>query len=260
MKRESSAGSRLRALLSQLAALAVADARRMAGHRAAAVHALRVRMKKLRAVLLLTASDPKDKTLRPLITRMKAIKDGLAGGRDALVTERLAEKLTAGKLSLPPAPRAAEWSAERVLRETKALLAALQALTLKPQSEAATFRRYQAACRRVRKAMKRCRHSHRARDFHRWRIRVKTCYFQSLALHRWNHGFKYLRATSKLAHRLGQEHDLALLRERVPSAGEAGEWLDLIEHKRRRLHRRLLRKGKKIYGKPELPGGRKSAK
>lgn len=261
MKRESSARSRFRALLSQLASLAVADARRMAVDRPAAVHALRVRMKKLRAVLLLTTADPGDESLTPLVTRMKAIKDGLASGRDALVTERLANKLTGGRLSLPPGPRTREWSAQRVLRETKALRAALEALTLKPQSKAAIFRRYRANCRRERKAMERCRHSHRAENFHRWRKRVKTCYYQSLALHRWLPGFKHLRAASKLAHRLGEEHDLALLKARVPASGDAKAWRDLFEHKRRSLHHRLLHKRKKICRKPpQLSGSRGSAR
>ena len=129
-----------------------------------------------------------------------------------------------------------------MFRETEALLADLEALALKPQSQAAIFRRYEAGCRRARKAMDRCRHSHDADDFHRWRKRVKTCYYQSLALH----------AASKLAHHLGQEHDLALLAERVPASGDNEKWLDLFDYERRRLHRKLLRQKKKICRKPHF--------
>lgn len=234
----------LSGLLLQLAVRAVADARRISRDHDQAVHMLRVRMKKLHAVLLLATDDPARSSFQPVIKRLRAIKNGVAGARDTWVTERLAMKLGEGLIPLKPQPAAPEWSARKVIRQTEALLAAIRKLPLPPQSWKGIASRHDRSFRRARRAMKRCRRSHEEEDFHRWRKRVKTLYYQSLALRRRQEITLDLRALDLLGRRLGREHDHTLLLARIPADEPSGMWRDLVEQRRRRLHRQLRRLGK----------------
>lgn len=245
MKPQPSARRWLAGLLLQLATRAVADARRISRDHDNAVHMLRVRMKKLHALLLLAYDDPARAALEPVIKRLRAIKDGVAGSRDTWVTERLAMKLGEGLIPLTPQPAVPEWSVRKVLRQAQALLAIIRDLPLPRQTWEQILARHERSLRRARRAMKRCRRSHDEEDFHRWRKRVKTLYYQSLALRYRDAADLDLRALDLLGRRLGREHDLTLLRVRIPADEPSGIWRDLVERRRRQLHRRLRRLGKK---------------
>lgn len=248
MRSQPTASRWLSRLLRQLARRAAADAKRLDSDHDRAVHALRVRMKKLRAVLRLASDDPAADGLLPLIKRARAIKDGVAGSRDIWVTERLAMKIGGGLIPLSPLPAKPEWTAKKTVNQTLQLLSDFRGLRLPPQSWAIFFHRYAESCRRARKALKRCLHSHAAEDFHRWRLRVKTCCFQGLALHRWLRADKRIQQLGELGSRLGKEHDLVMLLARIPEVEQAARWREQIEKKRRQLHRQLRREGKKILG------------
>ncbi len=248
----------LASLLRQLAGLAVEDARRLSSDHDNAVHALRVRMKKLRAVLRLASDDPAAEGLLPVIRRARAIKDGVAGSRDIWVTEHLAMKLGGGLIPLSPLQAQAEWSAKKATSQAQRLLHDIRSLRLPPLSWEAIFRRHAESLRRARKAMKRCLHTHEAEPFHRWRRRVKACYHQSLALSRWLEAGKLAKDLGELGSRLGKEHDLVMLLARIPEAEQAEPWRKHVEKKRRRLHQELRREGKRILCKPPArPGKRK---
>lgn len=246
MNAQPSARRWLASLLLQLATRAVDDARRIGRDHDNAVHMLRVRMKKLHAVLLLASDDPARDGLAPVIKRIRSIKDGVAGSRDTWVTERLAMKLGEGLIPLAPQPAVPEWSARKVLQQTRALLATVRDLPLPRQSWGRILARHERSLRRARRAMKRCRHSHDEEDFHRWRKRVKTLFYQSLALHHRDTADLDLRALDLLGRRLGREHDLTLLKARIPADEPSGIWRDLTERRRRQLHRRLRRLGKRV--------------
>ena len=202
MKPPASARRWLSGLLRQLATRAVADARRISSDHDNAVHMLRVRMKKLHAVLLLAADEPGQAGVAPVIKRLRAIKDGVAGSRDTWVTERLAMRIGEGLIPLTPQPAAPEWSARKVLRQTEALLAAIRGLALPQLSWEDIASHHERSIRRARRAMKRSRRSHDEEDFHRWRKRVKTLYYQSLALRRHQEIAVDLRALVLLGRRL----------------------------------------------------------
>jgi len=94
------------------------DALRSRRNRHAAIHALRVRMKKLNALLLLVTTDQKSPKLQSVGEQIHKIKDGVAGGRDQAVIERVASKLSPTPLPLLPFSKRTEWSAKRLLQET----------------------------------------------------------------------------------------------------------------------------------------------
>lgn len=243
----SSARPWLRDLLRQLAGMAVADARRMTLHHEVAVHALRVRMKKLRAVLELVADDPRHGGLAPLVDRARLIKDGIAGARDTLVAERVAARIAQGPLPMAPMVHAPTWKAERVLEETAILQLAVRGMKLPEITWDDVARRFANGYRKARRAMAHCARSHDAEDFHQWRKQVKRHYFQSLALHRHQLKLKRVRAAARLGSKLGREHDLALVEARLDHSKQAKPWLQRIEHKRRKLHRRLVEVGKRVF-------------
>lgn len=243
----SSARPWLRDLLRQLASLAVADARRMTLHHDAAVHALRVRMKKLRAVLDLVADDPTHDGLAPLVDRARLIKDGIAGARDTLVAERVAARIAHGPLPMAPIIHAPTWKPERVLEETAILQLAVRGMKLPEITWNDVARRFANGYCRARKAMAHCAHSHDAEDFHQWRKHVKRHYFQSLALYRHQVKLKRVRAAARLGSKLGREHDLALVEARLDHCKQAQPWLKRIALRRRKLHRRLVEVGKRVF-------------
>lgn len=242
---ESDAASWLHHLLALLAWQAAKDARRFASAPGEATHALRVRMKKIGAVLHLAADKPKKGKTGGLLLQARAIKEAVAVGRDEHVIAKLAREL---KIASPPSPSARHAAAPcpsgRLREQCGRLLSGVRSLVVDELRWKDVKRRHRRAARRAEESCRRCAKSHDADAFHEWRKRVKTLYYQSLALHDSADANGRLRRMAKLAHKLGDEHDLSLL------AGRLGEGADRrrVEKKRRKLHERLRKLGRRIFG------------
>jgi CHAD domain-containing protein len=99
-----------------------------------------------------------------------------------------------------------------------------------------------------------------ARAAHAWRKRVKDLRYAAEIL-----GQRPLaRRADRLAELLGEEHDLVVLAGLLPPSGRAPfkgkrgkrarkDLLARIERRRRRLHKRALREGERVYGRKPKP-------
>lgn len=252
-------GERWRTLLLGLCRQARGDLQRLRLQPGPAVHALRVRMKKLRAVLrLATAVLPKQE-LQSLCAEARAIRQAFGTRRDAEVACQLGAKLArqAG-LPLPvlrvpplePMPAAPRQEIHRRLRRLETRLADLPLASL---TRAQLREAWLAQYRRCRRLSRRCRRDPRPEQLHAWRKRVKELEHLGLALvalrvdlpaarHR-------IRHARELGRRLGRLQDLAVLEAALPS--EAGKaWLQLLAQRRRRLLRRVFASADRCLATP----------
>lgn len=248
MKSKLSARRWLHELLLQLATLATADAGRMTVHHDIAIHALRVRMKKLCAVLDLAADDPREGALADISNRVREIKRGIGDERDDYVIQHVAAKFVRGRLPVAPWVPCPAWSQPHAVQECAALVEALRTAKLPAVSWEDITKRHASSYATARKNLHHCTSSHDAEDYHRWRKSVKTLYFQSLALRQHKVSKQLVRAEARLGSKLGREHDLTLLESRLDgSTPKARKLQNRIERARRDMHSRLLRTGERVF-------------
>ena len=228
--------------------MAVDDALRTRGNRSVAIHALRVRMKKLDALLLLMTIDLKSTKLQLVRDQIHKIKGGVAGTRDQAVIERVAAKLSPCPLPLQPFPKQTEWSTKALLQETRELHRRVLKLPRPQLSRTTLLRHHLKAYQRTRQSLKKCRQSNGSDDFHRWRKRVKTLHFQALALHKLRPPENLARPMDQLGKTLGREHDLVLVMEHLRPGPAGQKWMKRIQSKIALLRRKALRYGGKHLG------------
>ncbi|HWG08880.1 MAG TPA: CHAD domain-containing protein [Solirubrobacteraceae bacterium] len=123
--------------------------------------------------------------------------------------------------------------------------------------EPALERLYGSGRRRMWRAAQATGRAKRTRALHEWRKRVKDLRYAAEMLG----AGKVAKRADALGELLGEEHDLAVLAERVRREAEAGRasgapgrgtrklLLRLIEQRRRKLRRRALRDGERLYGR-----------
>lgn len=248
MSPTSNARQWLRGLLNQLAGMAVADAQRLAVHHDEAIHALRIRMKKLSAILQLATDDPDKGTVGRVFERVRAIKDGVSELRDVHVLQQVAAKVVKKRLPLSPWVAKPVWSQSKTLTECLALAAEIKQLPLRRVSWEQIAQRHADSYRRARECFRECTDTHKASAFHRWRKRVKTHYFQSLALRRHVDHLRFVRDEAWLGRKLGREHDLTMVDERLDGACSGSRKIhQCIKARRRVLHSDLLKRGKRVF-------------
>ena len=227
--------------------MAMDDALRSRRNRDVAIHALRVRMKKLDALLLLVTTDQKSPKLQSVREQIHKIKDGVAGGRDQAVIERVASKLSPTPLPLLPFFKQNEWSAKRLVQETRELQRRILALRLPRLSRNDILIHHAKAWQRTRRSMEKCRQSNDSDDFHRWRKRVKILHFQALALHKLRPAEKLTRPMARLGKLLGREHDLVLVMEHLQSNSDGRKWKKRIRRKLELPRQKSLHLGRKAF-------------
>jgi CHAD domain-containing protein len=99
-----------------------------------------------------------------------------------------------------------------------------------------------------------------ARAMHQWRKRVKDLRYAAEMLDRGDPLRRLARRADRLGELLGEDHDLAMLAEQLKAPGENGQGhalsvgpntrrllLRLIARQRRRLRKRALKKGERLY-------------
>ncbi len=242
-------GERLLGLLVGLCRQARGDLQRLRLQPGPAVHALRVRMKKLCAVLRLLAAVLPRQFLKPLQAEARAIRQAFGACRDAEVARHLAARL-AGKAGLPlpvldlpplaPEPAVSREAIRRRLVQLEQRLTDLPLASLTLDSPGAVWVEQYRCCRRL---GRRCRRQPRAAILHAWRKRVKELEHLGLALVALRMDLPAVRArlrpARELGRRLGQLQDLAVLAGALPTdAGKA--WRRLLAKRRRRLLRRVF--------------------
>jgi CHAD domain-containing protein len=261
----------------------------------ARIHEARKALKRLRALLRLLRDGLGEQTYKRESALLRDTGRRLSGARDATVLlstlddliERHPRELAArGRVRALRARLHSERerAAELVLADGAARAEAvsdLRALRARVEQwqltdvggidavEPALGRIYRGGQRRLRRAIKAKGARRRTRTLHEWRRRVKDLRYAAEML-----GARKLAARAdELGELLGEEHDLALLGDYLRSKATPGGpralrrrtrklLLRLIAKRRRKLRKRAMRKGKRLYEpKPKrfVRGVRKAA-
>ena len=227
--------------MTTLCGQAAEDLRRIPDSPSEGIHALRVRMKELRALLRLTkGSLPRDQRRR-LRQRTRTIKNAFASGRDAEVMTKLAATM-GRRHHLPPvvlapatgaSPARAPSPLPRVRRQLIALRRDLAALPLQSLTPAAVIVRYARCERSCRRSMKECAEDPAPERLHQWRKRVKDWTYLSMALAFLPDAQASVEPARKLGSALGKVQDLIVLRDHV-TGPTAPDWHRAISKSLRR--------------------------
>lgn len=247
-------GRALKHLIAGLIMAAQGDVTRMQhGVEAVATHQLRVRMKKLLALLRLCQDNVPDHTFEAARMHIRAVKNACAGNRDLAVRDRLVEKLSrrfhlAPQHALRLRGRGQPQPPASFLRHQ---LCALEQLVETTRIERLTPEQILSAhtltYRKGRRMMKEAFDAPKKETLHRWRHRVKDLHYQTLALAPLAGSSRRVRRARKLGALLGRERDLANLALEPAYALKRGPWSHLIQEHRSRLRERILILGRRLY-------------
>lgn len=230
-------GAGLHAVLIELARQALSDAERIDSDPERLTHAIRTGMKKIRALLRLAKRDIGGRRFRELSRSIAEIKNALSGTRDQVVVAAIAEEILGNSVdsdgARPGLPASALAEAAKILEQRT------RDLNLDDLGAGALCKRWRQTRRRVRRAGKRARKSATAEDFHRWRKRVKSLWYQSEALEALSDEASVLvKPAERLSGILGREHDLTMAMEALH---------DLSKSDRRKLGKRRKKCRRKAF-------------
>jgi CHAD domain-containing protein len=233
-----------------------------AGHDAPeAVHEARKDIKRLRALVRLVQADPSwNRRLRDTARRLAGRRDAdvLLETLDALVKDGAVSKKSVRGLRKELAAEAGREADDAQIALAQAELAVargeIDALAPKKDSFTALRPGLQQIYGDGRSAYRTARKKPTDENLHEWRKRVKDLWYSALILHSaWPAMMSELAAEAHvLSELLGEDHDLAMLTERA-SGKKHKELRRAIAKRRRRLKKRALKLGKRLYS--EKPKG-----
>lgn len=245
-------GKELKRLIAGLIVSAQRDVGRLAVHEAVATHHLRVRMKKLLALLRLAHDCMPDHTFEAMRMHLRAVKNACAGNRDRVVRDKLVEKL-ARRFHLAPqhrmdkSVRPAPPPASFLRHQLCALEQLVETSRIENLSPEQIIAAHAITYRRGRRLMKDAFDGAEDKTLHRWRHRVKDLHYQTLALSHLPGSVRRVRRARKLGSLLGRERDLGNLAREPAYAVKRGPWSHLIHEHRSKLRERILILGHKLY-------------
>jgi hypothetical protein len=182
------------------------------------IHRLRLRMKKLQALLPLLATNVSPTTRVALRECIRLIKRSLSRHRDQQAMTKLIATLDADhpkrfkrNEGTPPVKSLTESQLSTLSRMLSSLTTKLQHLNLAELTAQQITAAHLTTQALVRKHFQDCQEHPSSKRLHRWRKSVKHLYFQSLFLH--CPGPQVI-LVSRLDHILGKLHDHALLKQR----------------------------------------------
>lgn len=212
-----------------------------------AIHALRTRMKNLRALLLLVKPRLPKPARNGVRALAGALKDAFSDQRDAQVVATLRAKL-AGRRESPARGKVTPQEAGRnkaARVDAKRLIQLVSKLRLDGLSWAEIIGGYLRSYRAGQRAMKACKRKPAGKTFHEWRRPVKDLFYQSQVLQPLD-GMKERRhCAERLGDRLGRLNDLELLRAEAKKSRGAG-MAKRIAKKQRALTADIFKAGAKL--------------
>ncbi len=247
------------------------------------VHETRKALKRLRALLTLLRAELATKRYARENTALRDCARRLAGARDAEVMLSTLDALvrrdpTHFKRSAAVRTLRAQLLAERdtaaahaihdarvrgeVVLELRAVRARVERLELRERGFKLVAPGVQGIYARGRRRMRTARRRQSVEALHAWRKRVKELRYIAETLDRGGKRHQPVRRLARRADRLGEmlgeEHDLALLEARVRQRSRqfTGErktrkrLLRLIAARRKKLRKRALREGQRLYRRP----------
>ncbi len=249
-------GRKLKRLLHQLCERAQDDVKRISSHEESATHQLRVRMKKMLALLRLADAGIEEHTLQAMRQHLRAVKNACAGNREQVVQCRLIDKLTR-RFHLAPkhrpqlmgAPLKAP-PASDLLHQLYAMGRLIDSTCIESLAEEQILEEHTRCYRKGRHLMKQACETTDKRILHRWRHRVKDLYFQTLALSHLRGSERRIKRAKRLGNLLGRDQDLANLASEPAFAVRRSPWVQVINEHRDHLRERYLSLGHKLYAPP----------
>lgn len=256
-------GRKLKHLLHQLCERAQDDVRRMASYEESATHQLRVRMKKMLALLRLADAGIEKHTLQAMRQHLRAVKNACAGNREHVVQSRLIDKLTR-RFHLAPkhrpqlmgAPLKAP-PASDIHHQLYAMGQLIERTCIESLTEEQILAEHSRCYRKGRNLMQQAFETTDKRTLHRWRHRVKDLYFQTLALPHLRGSERRIKRARRLGNLLGRDQDLANLACEPAFTIRRSPWPHVINEHRDHLRNRYLSLGHKLYS---IPSARFSGK
>lgn len=246
-------GRSLNLLLCRLCEAAHRDVSRFPQHEPVAVHQLRLRMKKIQALLRLAADAVNEQTLHAMQQHIRSVKNACAVSREGTVRDELIDKL-ANRFHLPDArlPRpvrkaCASPPAAFIRHQLHALEQLVKMASIGNLAAEDILMRHARCYRRGRRLMKQIAETADEASLHRWRHRVKDLYFQSLALNHLPGARKRIKRSRRLGALLGRDHDLAELAQEPAFRSRRGPWPEIIHERREDLRKRFLALAQKLY-------------
>lgn len=257
MKRERAltglSGRHLKRLLHQLCEFAQNDVRHIARREEVATHQLRVRMKKILALLRLARNGVEEHTLEAMQQHIRSVKNSCAGSRERTVQNKLIDKLARRfHLDAKHRPKSAgtapkEFSVSNLCHQLHALDLLIERSCIHTLDEHQILEQHARCYRKGRRLMKECSQVNDSRTLHRWRHRVKDLYYQSLAMPGLHGTRRRVKRAHRLGHLLGRDRDLANLALEPAFALRRSPWGQMIDERREELRRRYLALGHKLY-------------
>jgi hypothetical protein len=249
MKPEAHSGSplarRFQRFLSRLALHARDDLQHLPLQTHRRIHALRTRMKKLAAILLLVRSRMRDAEYRAILASARRLKQAFTRQRDARVAADLSSRIGVHprKKPLPRLRPVAPLFIEAAILERLLGDAAFNGLRHEEVLSA-----YVKSYRTGRRRWKACLEDPAPDLLHAWRKAVKKFFYQSLALRQLKGGKHRIQRSRKLGKWLGRDRDWHLLAEQARKDPDANA-AKLVEGKRARAQRHIFKLAKKLYKK-----------
>ncbi len=249
-------GRKLKRLLHQLCERAQDDVRRISTHEESATHQLRLRVKKMMALLRLANVGIEKHTLQAMRQLLRAVKNACAGNREYVVQSRLIDKLTR-RFHLAPKHRPQLMG--QVLKappiselhhQLYAVGQLIDSTCIQLLSEEQILAQHARCYRKGRQLMKQACETTDKRTLHRWRHRVKDLYFQTLALSHLRGAQRRIRRARRLGQILGRDQDLANLATEPAFAMRRSPWVQVIHEHRDHLRERYLAFGHKLFAPP----------
>jgi hypothetical protein len=249
-------GRKLKRLLHQLCERAQDDVRRMSSYEEAATHQLRVRVKKMLALLRLARAGIDEHTMQAMRLHLRTVKNACAGNRDHVVQSKLIDKLTR-RFHLAPKHRPQLTGrppcappASCLHHQLYAMGQLIERTCIESLSEEQILEEHARCYRKGRRLMKESFETTDKRTLHRWRHRVKDLYFQSLTLPHLPGAERRIKRAQRLGHLLGRDQDLANLSHEPAFAMRRSPWVEVINEHRENLRKRYLSLGHKLYAPP----------
>lgn len=246
-------GRKLKRLLHQLCERAQGDVRRMAAYEETATHQLRVRVKKMLALLRLAHPGIEEHTLQAMRLHLRTVKNACACNRDQVVQGRLIDKLTR-RFHLAPKHRPKLMGhplspppASYLHHQLYAMGQLIDSTCIQSLSEEQILEEHARCYRKGRRLMKQAFETTDKRILHRWRHRVKDLYFQTLVLSQLPGSVRRIKRALRLGNLLGRDQDLANLAREPAFAMRGSPWVQVISEHRDNLRDRYLSLGHKLY-------------
>ena len=226
---------------------AVLDLRRMETRPDHGIHCVRVRMKKLHALLQLL---PGGNALRPLKALTRKLRRAFTLNRDRHVLAALVAELSGREP--PEGPSAKKASAALLVKARRLagvaceLLAGMASLDLAHLTWEPVLEAHARRYRKGRHQLKQCERDPSPGRLHGLRKTVKDLYYQTLLLRGLKHARRRLGLAHKLASHLGRLHDVDHFLA-LPPGAQPDRLQRAAKNYRRRLEQRALGTGRRLF-------------